>query len=134
MNELSREEFSESMDKHLHHVLALQKLNMSSSSNETVKVCLLDSKVYINSVNNILGDVSENILCHLDIYLTIFPIQLLKLVIEYKIKFTYIDARSFLFEIQILAESKGAYISWQLLTRMIFLNHSRPLYFDNSNK
>lgn len=62
------------MNEHLHHVLTLQELDVSCSANKAVQVGFFDPKIDIDSIQYILRDISEDVLRHLDIDLTIFPI------------------------------------------------------------
>ena len=63
------------MDEHLHQVLALQELNVSRSTDETVQVGLFNSKVNVNAIQDIWGDSGANILSHLHVVCSVFPIK-----------------------------------------------------------
>ena len=47
---MSREEFFEPVDEHLHGVLTLQELYMCCASNQSIKVVVSDAEIYVNAV------------------------------------------------------------------------------------
>ena len=47
---VSREEFFEAIDKHLHGVLALKELNMGSPTDKSIQVVLSDAEIYVDAV------------------------------------------------------------------------------------
>jgi len=55
------------MDEHLHHVLALEELNVGRPPNEAVQIGLLDPEVNINSVEHVLRQLVQYVLGHLDV-------------------------------------------------------------------
>lgn len=73
---LSREELSEAVYQHFHHVLALEELDVCRPPDEAVQVCLLDSEVNVDPVEHVSWKVSQDVLGHLDVDLAVLPIDL----------------------------------------------------------
>ena len=53
LQKTSRKEFFKPVNEHFHHVLALKKLNVCSSTDKGVQVCFFDAEVNVNPVQNI---------------------------------------------------------------------------------
>ena len=63
----SGEKLLETINKHLHCVLALKELYMRRSSNKGIQVIVCNAEVYVDPVEYILWQVLENVLSHLNV-------------------------------------------------------------------